>query len=307
MFAAYYSTRIVMETKTKSKVLSFRVASHIPDTLRVLSKFRGTTDVATLLDTLSPFADLTDSKKLGQIQRLRKVIETMMTIAPVVGDGFFQDSSYKPFSWNGIDVKISNDGGRFSLWHTVKIYEGQTKADAVTRYVQDLWKALAWVHHDDPDGWSRDFEELCEPNLYTYRHLFHPGYVGMEKWRTFRGVAQLEMWQSWFDSPKRKEPSTVPEWSVYGWCMEHLGKMYDGQESQWSGECDGSVVLYRYPTMTLGDNIRYWARQVVADVSSDSDPESLVDRLSRFHWTFVDLNLIEDGDGKKSRGKYLRK
>ena len=284
-----------METKTKSKVLSFRVASHIPDTLRVLSKFRGTTDVATLLDTLSPFADLTDSKKLGQIQRLRKVVDG--------GSNGLLDNG-QPLTWNGIDVKkCIADDGTVVLLHTVRVYEGQTKSDAVTRYVQDLWKALAWVHHDDPDGWSRDFEELCDPS----RHRYHTGYVNMDKWRTFRGIAQLDFWQLMHDSPKRKEPSTVPEWSVYGWCMEHLGKMYDGQESQWSGECDGSVVLYRYPTMTLGDNIRYWARQVVADVSSDSDPESLVDRLSRFHWTFVDLNLIEDGDGKKSRGKYLRK
>lgn len=294
----------------KNRVLSFRVTDETVHALKLYSKFRGTTDVEALQRTLEPFTSKATVEVLG---KLRRAIEASVADhTRAVALETLGGSKARQAEWNGIDVHNIGTEENPRLLHTVKVYEGQTTAEAVTEYAETLWRSTSRVNQQNHEKWLNDVEAL-EDNA---RHVYVLGFVAFERWGLFRTSEQYTLWRKLNDTAPRKDPESALELAVYGWCMQNLPPYFErwtayedrkqkriqeiGSEAweeegdrnpDWAHEVDGVLYFNIYPDKTAEECVREWARIVVATLGTETDPEGFIDRLDNYAFMFWNLRI----------------
>lgn len=304
----------------KTRVLSFRVTDETVHALKLYSKFRGTTDVEALQRTLEPFTSMATVEVLGKLRRAieASVADNTRAVALETLGGskarqpelrFEQQPEVPTVQWNGIDVHNIGTEENPRFRHTVKVYEGQTTAEAVTEYVETLWRSTSRVHQHNHEKWLNDVEAL-EDNT---RHVYVLGFVEFRSWALFRTPEQYTLWRKLNDTAPRKDPESPLEWAVYGWCMQNLRwyllqhkarekaipelpegiiETMDAMDAELrSHQVDGVFHFYVYPDKTEDECLQEWAQIVVATLATETDPERYLERLDNHAVMFITLRI----------------
>ena len=263
--------------------VTIRMPAPVRAALQAIAKERKATVTDVLLDQVKPYALFHSEAGQNAYERIRLAIAESVTFNKSL------PSAGELGQWAGLTVYVYGieeapqagaDGIPLELLtfgHIVRHREGQSRAEAVRSYADEVWKEWARL----PEAvQAQHLEDLCNPK----RHVYAIGFVSFKEWKQFPSAYEASLHRAWWVEGKGKKPNNYvntladPETAQQALFLSSATKFLGELWSQRNAST-GAVRLqggdplpfyghdaFRfayYPHVTEEENIETWARQVL--------------------------------------------
>lgn len=263
--------------------VTIRMPSAVRAALQAMAKHRDTTVTDVVLEQVKEYELFASLRGQEAYERILAAV----TESTIIHKGLPPSTkSLQPASWewHGLNVwhwgiEAYQSGQAPCFVHTVKQREGQNRNDAIRTYAELVWKEWALMQSEQEQ--NDLLEEVCDTN----KHLFLIGYVDFTKWKVFPSQYEASLHQDWLvlgksGNPKHvntvAEPESAQEAAFFTNAAKHLLKLWLGCVENEQGRVvlqdlgdtlsiynEDALKLAFYPQVTLEDNIRTWAGQLL--------------------------------------------